>query len=75
MYVCFDIVDFYPSITENLLFEAIDFASECINISPSERQIIMHAKQTLLFILNTPWVNEDACVGLFDGFPVTALNV
>lgn len=53
-FTCFDIVDFYPSITEKLLFEAIDFASEYVNISPSEKQIIMHAKQTLLFSSDAP---------------------
>ena len=46
---------------------AIDFASEYVNIiSPSERKIIMHAKQTLLFSSDAPWVKKDACEGLFD---------
>ena len=65
-FICFDIVDFYPSITEKLLSAAIDFASEYVNTSPSERQIIMHAKQTLLFSSNAPWVKKDARDGLFD---------
>ena len=46
--------------------EAIDFASEYVNISPSEKQIIMHAKQTLLFNPDAPWVKKDASNGLFD---------
>ena len=46
--------------------EAIDFASEYVNISPSEKQIIMHAKQTLLFNPDAPWVKKDASDGLFD---------
>lgn len=65
-FICFDIVDFYPSITKKLLSEAIDFASEYVNISPSEKQIIMHAKQTLLFSSDAPWVKKDARDGLFD---------
>ena len=47
-FVCFDIVEFYLSITKKLLSEAIDFASKYVSIPPEDKQIIMHAKQTLL---------------------------
>ena len=65
-FICFDIVEFYPSITEKLLPEAIDFASEYVNISPSEKQIVKYAKQTLLFNPDVPWVKKGASDGLFD---------
>ena len=65
-FICFDIVDFYPSIAEKLLSEAIHFASEYENILPSEKQIIMHAKQTLLFNPDAPWVKKGASDGSFD---------
>lgn len=65
-FICFDIVELYPSITEKLLSDAIEFASEYVNISPFEKQIILHAKQTLLFNSDVPWVKKDAPDGLFD---------
>ena len=36
-FICFDVVEFYPSITEALLKRALDFASEHVNISANER--------------------------------------
>ena len=37
-----------------------------MNIPPTDREIIMHAKQTLLFSEGVPWVKRDATGGLFD---------
>ena len=34
-FICFDVVEFYPSISEDLLNRALDFASEHLNISAS----------------------------------------
>ena len=59
-FVCFDIVDFYPSITEKLLSDAIDFAAKYVNITSTDREIVMHAKKTLLFNNDVPWVKKDA---------------
>ena len=39
-FICFDIVDFYPSITEKLLSEAIDFASEYVDISHRKNRLL-----------------------------------
>ena len=66
LFICFDVVDFYPSITEKLLSDAIDFAAKYVNIPPTDREIIMHVKQTLLFSEDVPWVKRDATGGLFD---------
>ncbi|KAK3754679.1 hypothetical protein QZH41_004538 [Actinostola sp. cb2023] len=65
-FVCFDIVEFYPSITKKLLSAAIDFASKYVNIPPEDKQIIMHAKQTLLYSGDVPWVKKDTSDDLFD---------
>ena len=54
-FISFDIFDFYPPITEKLLNRALDFASKCRQISKQERDIILHAKQSLLFCENTQW--------------------
>ena len=41
--ICFDIEEFYPSISQDLLNKALDFASDYDNITTDERNII-HAK-------------------------------
>ena len=45
----FDIKDFYPSITQNLLNKALNFASEYIYISKCDIDVINHARKPLLF--------------------------
>ena len=39
----FDVKDFYPSITEKLLINAINFAERILHIDEKEKQIIAHA--------------------------------
>ena len=69
----FDVVEFYPSITENLLEEALKFASEFTSIPDSDKEIINHAKKTLLFHDNSPWNKTqpphqfDVTMGSYDG--------
>ena len=64
-FITFDIVDFYPSITEKLLNKALDFASQYDEISDKERDIIIHAKKTLVYNNTEPWKKKDAA-SLFD---------
>ena len=65
--------DFYPSITEKLLRKAMDFANNYRPISEHERDIIIHAKRSLLFSENVPWEKKtsndrfDVTMGSFDG--------
>ena len=49
-FIQFDIVDFYPSLTENLLINAIDFSKQLTNI--------MHARKSLLFNRDNPWIKK-----------------
>jgi len=42
-FICFDVCEFYPSITEKLLSKALNFASEHRQITSQEREIILHA--------------------------------
>ena len=44
-FISFDVVEFYPLITEDLLRRALDFASSYVNISPGDRQIIIYTRQ------------------------------
>ena len=42
-FVMFDIKDFYPSITQDLLNKALHFSSEYIHISKSDVDVMHHA--------------------------------
>ena len=48
-FISFDVIDYYPSITEELLNKALDFASEFDTITQEERDIIIHAKKSFLY--------------------------
>ncbi|XP_022810398.1 uncharacterized protein LOC111347413 [Stylophora pistillata] len=72
-FICFDVCEFYPSITEKLLSKALDFASKYCSINSHEREIILHAKRSLLFNDDCPWEKKsasnlfDVTMGSFDG--------
>ena len=72
-FITFDVCDFYPSITEELLLKALDYASKFASIIPEDRQIIIHAKRSLLFHQNAPWTKKatdnmfDVTMGSYDG--------
>ena len=71
-FISFDIVEFYPSITEDLLNQALDFASTYDNITPDERKIIIQAKNSLLTHKQQQWQKKnptpfDVTMGSFDG--------
>ena len=64
-FLCFDIVEFYPSISEELLRKAIDFTKQHVNIPSNEIEVIFHARKSLLFSKNEAWSKKDGN-GLFD---------
>ena len=72
-FINFDIIDFYPSITEQLLLRAINFANQYTEIQESDKDIIIHAKRTLIFNAKEPWKKKgnesgfDITMGSFDG--------
>ena len=72
-FIAFDIVSFYPSITSDLLDNALKFAAKHTDISPEDREIILHAKQSLLFDEEAAWIKRqskncfDITMGSFDG--------
>ena len=77
-FTVFDIKDFYPSITENLLKKAISFAKRKINMTNDDIKIINHARQSLLFSDDKPWVKKggqlfDVTMGAYDGAEVCEL--
>ena len=70
-----DIAEFYPSISEVLLSEAISFAENYTVISSQTRRIIPHSRKSLLFERETTWVKKndpefDVTMGAYDGAEV-----
>ena len=72
-FVIFDIKEYYPSITETLLSDAIDWAQTLVKITPEEKDIIFKAKRSLLYFEGQPWVKNkgkekfNVTMGSFDG--------
>ena len=71
-FICFDIVEFYPSISQKLLNKALDFASAYDDITNDERDIIIHAKNSLLSHKQVSWQKKgpttfDVTMGSYDG--------
>ncbi|XP_068673499.1 uncharacterized protein [Montipora foliosa] len=72
-FISFDILDFYPSITESLLDQSIDWATQFTAITDSDIRIIKHARKSL------PWVKRDfsnafdVTMGSFDGAEICEL--
>ncbi len=63
-FIIFDIENFYPSITEDLLKNALSFAKTYCTIPDKDTNIIMHARKSLLFNNGTTWIKKDS--NLFD---------
>ena len=77
-FISFDIVDFYPSISEKLLNEALAWASDLATITENDISIIKHARKSLLFgngKLRTkkPGSNSFFTMGSFDGAEICEL--
>ena len=72
-FISFDIVDFYPSITEDLLDKTIEWAKQYTEISANDIKVIKHARKSLLFHNNMAWSkqisnnNFDVTMGSYDG--------
>ena len=64
-FTSFDVVEFSPSITEDLLRKALDFAKCHVDITDDEIDIIWHSRKSLLFSKGRAWAKRDNA-GLFD---------
>ena len=77
-FTIFDIAEFYPSIKENLLKKAINFAKQHTNVSEQDIKIIMHARKSLFWQENTLGKKDtkgtfDVTMGSYDGAEVCEL--
>ena len=74
----FDIKDFYPSIKEGLLIDALEFAKQHVTIKSKDRETIFHTRKSLLHNEGKPWIkkqsnNFDVTMGSYDGAEVCEL--
>ena len=78
-FVNFDAENFYPSILEKLLTDAISYAKSLIDKTEEEYSIIMHSRKILLFQNSEPWVKKDGDedfdvpMGCYDGAKICEL--
>ena len=77
-FLSFDVIDFYPSTSEQLLTNAIDFARQFIEINDDEVSIILHCRKSLLFSRDGAWIKKngllfDVGIGSFDGAEICEL--
>ena len=80
MFLKFDIVQFYPSISSKLLRNAINFAKtvEGIFIPKEDEEMIMQCRKSFLFCDGEPWTkvgaeNFDVPMGSYDGAEICEL--
>ena len=72
-FIQFDIKEFYPSITENILHQTFKFAKQHTNIDKNDLRIMNHCRKSLLFPDNKTWKKKTAdsyfhvTMGSFDG--------
>ena len=77
-FIKFDIDNYYPSITAELLGNSIRWAEGLVNITEKDKEIILSTKQSLLYKNNHPWVKKrenqcDVTIGSWDGAEVCEL--
>ena len=71
-FIKFDIVEFYPSISKELLSKAIEYAQSLTTIEEKVIKTIYHARKSLLFDKDNVWVKKDnpefdVTMGSYDG--------
>lgn len=64
-FIVFDIVDFYPTITEDLIVQALSYAKTHVPIPQKSMDIIMNARKSLLFNEGRAWMKKEKN-GVFD---------
>ena len=55
----FDIIYYYPSISETLLKDTLKWAETFVNISDEEKEVVIHCRKTFLYYDNNCWVKQN----------------
>ena len=70
-FIQIDVVNFYPSITEELLTDAIQWARGFVDISDQQEKAILKSKKSILYNDGSPWSkkgnNFDVTQGIYYG--------
>ena len=74
----FDIKDFYPSISKELLTDALTFPETVINLDDQDKMIIYHSRKSLLLNQEETWMKKgsdlfDVSLGAYHGAEVCEL--
>ena len=74
-FIEFDIKSYYPSITRDLLNNALDWVSTMVDISEEDRDLIMHTRKSILVNGSDTWIKRgedlfDVTMGANDGAEV-----
>ncbi len=78
-FIKFDVVNFYPSISEDLLNKSLVFAKSLVNVTDRDISIIRHSCQSLLFNDDGVWEKKgeggkfDVTMGSYHGAEVCEL--
>ena len=77
-FVNFDVVDFYPSISEKLLKDSIKYAEKYVEISDEDKELFLHVRKSYLVNEGELWIkknneNFDVAQGAFDSAEVCEL--
>ena len=77
-FIQFDIWEFYPSITEELLRSPLNFAKSHTTISPDDEELIMACRKSVLFNNGKVWTKKDkdfdVTMGAQDGAEIAELT-
>ena len=57
-FIKFDIVKFYPSITESLLLKALEFSRTYTDIDDDATSIILQCRKSVLFDIKGMWIKK-----------------
>ena len=71
-FIQFDICEFYPSITKELIEKAIRFAEKYVPISEDDKELFLQTKKSFLINNDQPWKKKenlscDVTMGSYDG--------
>ena len=55
-----NIKDFYPSIKEGLLIEALEFAKKHVTIKFKDRETIFHTRKSIFYNEGKPWIKKQS---------------
>ena len=74
----FDILSFYPSISEKLFDETVNWTNRISALTTEELAIVKHSRKSFLFSKGEPWLkktskNFDVTMGAYDGAEVCEL--